>query len=127
MAHDNHDGIYSLPAAADYSAVLRPRLVAINTSGQYALCGLGAKPDAVGDNFPVASGAQLRGVALRGIVKKLEVGTGGVTLGAKVSSDANGKIVLSVTSGHEYIGKALRAGAAGDVVEVLFLGQGSVP
>lgn len=124
MATDNFDGIFSLPAAADYTAVNYPRLVAVNTSGQYALCAAGAVPDGIGDNFPVAAGEQLRGFLFHGVVKRLEVGTGGVTRGARVSSDAAGKVVISATSGHAYIGKALEAGAAGEVIQVLYMPNG---
>lgn len=120
MAYSQYDGIVSYPAAADYSAVVKNRLVAYNTSGQFALCGVGAIPDGIGTNFPRVAGEQLRAVTLHGIIEKVEVGTGGVTKGASVCSDAAGKIIAGAADSN-FVGKALVAGAAGEVVPVLFI------
>lgn len=119
MATNNLDGIFSCPAAADYTAVTKPRLVALNTSGQYALCGAGAVPDAVCENFPLAAGEQARGYLTPGIVVRCEVGSGGVTRGAKVCSDSAGKLVAG-SSTNNYVGKALEAGADGEVISFIF-------
>jgi hypothetical protein len=112
MAFQNPDGIFSLPAAADFSATKWP-LVVINTSGQFALCGAGAIPHGTLDNAPKA-GEQARAYLL-GPVLKAKAGTGGVTLGAKLSSNATGDAVISVTSGHACFGIALEAAAAGEI------------
>lgn len=117
MAHDNLDGIYSLPAGADLSASQFCAGV-INTSGQIVLPAAGVVPDGRIDNAPV-SGAQCRLIGKMGVVLKFKVGASAVTLGQKVCCDAAGKLVAGAT-GHIYLGKVLRAGAAGDIVEVFF-------
>lgn len=117
MAHDNFDGIYSLPAAADLSAN-QFHLGVINGSGQIALCGAGAIPDGRIDNLPVA-GAQCRLVGKMGVVMKLKAGAA-VALGAYVMSDSTGR-VITATSTNRRVGKALRAAsAAGEIIEVYF-------
>lgn len=126
MAWENLEGIYSLPAAVDLSANQYQAVVA-NASGQFALCGLGAIPDGILHNLPKA-GEQARAVTLHGVVVKMKAGAA-ISLGGFISSDATGRAVTSVTTGHARFGKALRAaGAAGDIIEVLYLGWiGNVP
>lgn len=117
MALTNDTGYNSRPAAADYTAVKWPRLVVTNTSGEYALAGAGALAHGVGQNFPLAQGEQLRASTIEGREEKAEVGVGGVTLGAKVYSDASGKLVMSATAGHIPVGIALEAASAGAVAK----------
>lgn len=117
MALTNDTGYNSRPAAADYSAIKWPRLVVTNTSGEYATCGVGAMPHGVGQNFPLKQGEQLRASSIEGREEKCEVGAGGVTVGAKVYSDANGKLVVSATVGHIPVGIALEAAANGEVAK----------
>lgn len=123
MALINYEGWTSNPAAADYSAVKWPRLVQINTSGEYVLCAVGGYPHAIADSFPVKQGDQLRGATVHGWLMKAEVGVGGVTRGAKIYSDASGRIVLSATTGHIPVGIAQEAAAQGEVAQFLFLPQ----
>lgn len=125
MAHENLDGIYSLPAAADFSASQYCGVV-INSSGQYALAGAGAVIDGVLHNRCVA-GAMARAVNLVGVVVKVKL-AGTVALGDKLSTNGSGAWVKSVTAGHAYNGKALRAGVSGDVIEMMRLpDMGVVP
>ena len=49
----------------------------------------------------------------------LEVGTGGVTVGDNLGSDANGKGVTDSTSGHYICAIALQTGSAGEFVAVM--------
>lgn len=51
------------------------------------------------------------------------VGTGGITAGAKVMSDATSKAV-AWTSGNHILGTAIETGAAGDIVSILFQPRG---
>lgn len=119
MSTENLDGIYSYPAAADLSAN-QYQFASVNTSLEAALTAAGALPDGLLHNLPKA-GEMARLVHLRGVVVKAKVGAGGVTAGAVVCVGAAG-IVVSATSGHIRIGKALKAGAAGDIIEMLYLG-----
>jgi hypothetical protein len=120
MSTENLDGIYSLPAAADLRTN-QHQGVSINTSGEYALTAAGAIPDAWLHNKP-NTGEMGRGINMVGVVVKAKVGTGGVTRGARVSIGTDG-IVISVTTGHAYVGKALSAGAAGDIISMMRLGS----
>lgn len=125
MAWENLDGIYSLPAAADLSSSQYQAVVA-NTSGQFALAGLGAIPDGILHNLP-KSGEMARAVTMHGVVLKMKCG-GTVAVNDFASCDATGKLVKSVTTGHARFGKVLRAGVSGDIVEILYLGWiGNVP
>lgn len=118
MAHENLDGIYSLPAAADFTNSQYCGVV-INASGQYALAGAGAMIDGVLHNRCVA-GQMARAVNLVGVVVKVKL-AGTVAVGDKLSTNASGAFVKSVTSGHAYVGKALRAGVSGDIIEMMRL------
>lgn len=120
MAHKSYDGWFSAPAAADYSAITKPRFVTFGTGGLFTLTALGARADGVADSFPCASGKQLRAAMVPGWILTLEAGTGGVTRGAGVSSDATGKGVVSVTSTHVVNGKAITAAAVGEVFSFIF-------
>lgn len=71
------------------------------------------------DNQPVTN--DMASVTLRNAqgTCKLVLGVGGATVGAKMTSDANGAGVATVVAGNEVVGIALQAGNAGDVIEVL--------
>lgn len=120
MAYSNTDGPYSLPAAADFSTVTnnvpiyQHRFVVINGSGAIALCGDGVKADGILENFP-AQGAQARYGRGTG-VRKVRLG-GNVSAYAKVASDANGQ-AITAASGKIVMGKALRGGTSGDIIEI---------
>lgn len=126
MATENLDGIYSFPAAADYRNA-QYQAVVINTSGQAALAGLGVRPHGILHNAPNV-GEQARVILMAGVVVKLRLGTGGATLGALLSTDANGKGVISVTSTHKRFAIANAAGVAGEIIEALYVpGLADVP
>lgn len=118
MAHQTLEDTYSLPAAADLRTK-QFQAVVINGSALIALCGAGALPESVLQNVP-ASGAMALLVTRSRYVGKILLGTGGITLGAKMVSDANGKGIAGATTGHKYFAKALQAGAAGDIVTAFF-------
>ena len=50
---------------------------------------------------------------------KVVLGTGGATLGAYLTADANGAAVATTTSGDVLLGMALEAGSAGDLIEYM--------
>lgn len=106
------ESIYSAPAAADYSATVY-RFGKIDTNGNIATCVAGDQAQGVIENAPAAN-EQAR-IQWDGTLK-IEVGTGGLTAGAKVYSDANGKAITGdATAGHFWMGIAVAAYAAGDV------------
>lgn len=125
MAHQNPDGIYSLPAAADLSASQFQGVV-VNTSGQFALAGIGVLPHGILDNAPVAL-AQARAY-MAGPVLKMKVGVGGVSRGVPCCVDATGKLVAGAT-GHKLVFVPFEAGVAGQIVTGLWVpsGLGAVP
>jgi hypothetical protein len=70
-----------------------------------------------------ASGSEVR-IALPGDISWCKLGTGGITLGAFVTSDGTGQgVAPGSTAGTNYtvIGYALRAGSAGDLVPVMIV------
>lgn len=123
MATENLDGIYSYPAAADLSAS-QYQAVIVNTSGAAALAGANSGlVDGMLHNLP-KTGEMARVIIMRGCVVKAKLGTGGATLGAHLTTDAVGKLVVA-TTGQNVVAKAQKAGAAGDVIDVLWFGRGA--
>ncbi len=62
-------------------------------------------------------------VMLEGI-SKIKLGSGGITRGAWITSDASGQgVALGSTAGTNYavIGKALKSGSAGDIIPMLLV------
>jgi hypothetical protein len=111
------ENVWSAPATADYSATLY-RFVTLASTGKFTLTGTSAQADGVMGNAPVAD-AQAR--VNWGGVQKIEAGTGGLALGDKVYSDTNGKGVAGVaTVGAYYMGRCVKAAAAGEVAEMLW-------
>ena len=74
--------------------------------------------DAIGvlQNAPLAGEAA--SVAVMGVAKVVAGGT--ITAGDRVQSDANGE-ALTAASGDIVLGRALKGGAAGDVLEILLV------
>lgn len=130
MAHTNTDGPYSLPAAADYSAIVgrvpthQFKFVVINSSGQIALAGAGVRADGILENFPAANAMARYG---RGPgVRKIKLG-GTVAIGNQLTPNASGLAIAATTTGQYLHGKALRAGVSGDVIEMEFSYAGTQP
>lgn len=111
MATENLDGIYSFPAAADLSAS-QYCFAVINTSGQAALIGANAVPDGLIHNAPKAN-EMARLVLKSGVITKARYG-GTVTLGALLTTDASGRLVVA-TTGQNVVAKAIVAGVVNDV------------
>ena len=116
MATEDGVRCITLPASGDLSSS-QYYFGAINTSGQVAACGDGAKADGVIYNDPAAAG---RATALA-ITGRMKVVAGSaVTVGDDVSSDSSGRAV-PVVSGDFTLGTAIEAAtAAGDIISVLF-------
>jgi len=116
----------SLPAAGDLSSAGIYRWGVVNTSGQVAVVSsAGGDADGVIQNSPAAAG-RATSLAVYGVAKTY-VGTGGVTAGDKVQSDANGASIAGVTSADHVLGKALATGAAGSIVPVLIKSNFLIP
>lgn len=105
----------SLLAAADLSNN-RWRCMTVNSSGQAALANATALTAGILQNKPGAG--QPATVCYAGVSKA--VAGAAVTAGARVRSDANGKVVPATVAGNAVIGIALEsAGADNDVISVL--------
>lgn len=88
-------------------------------SAQGAVHGVSLQEGSSGDT--IAMGLAGHGIA------KLEVGSGGLTRGAVVATDASGKaIARGASNGDLGHGIALEAGDAGDIIRVLLLAVGQV-
>lgn len=112
MSTETPEGVYSLPAGADLRGSQYCGVV-INTSGQLVLPAAGAKIHGIVQNLPNTN-EQAR-VRLVGHVGKAKAGTGGVTVGARVSSDAAGSFITNGATGAVFEGIALDAVAAGGI------------
>lgn len=106
--------LITLISADDMSAA-QYRFVVVNSSGKAELAGAGAEVDGVNQEDPEADEATV--IATAGI-SFVEVGTGGVTAGTKVASDANGKAV-AMASGYAAAGTAMATASEGELVAVL--------
>lgn len=131
MATENLDGIYSYPAAADYRTN-QYNFVTVNSSGRAALVGTAGVAVAgvlhnAPDVYTVTPVQMARVVQAHGVVVKVKLG-GTVAVGGTMSTNATGKAVTSVTSGHIILGYFLQAGVSGDIVSALFVGYaGTIP
>lgn len=74
------------------------------------------------DAAKVATGKVIANVRVLGIAP-VKVGTGGITRGAAVTTDATGQAVAAAAS-NEVLGRALVDGAQGDIVDVLIIPMG---
>lgn len=125
MSTQTPDGVYSLPAGADLSNSQYQGVV-INTSGQFVLAGAGVTPHGILQNRPVA-GEQAR-VELIGKVLKGKVGTGGSTVGAKMTMSATGTYIVGAIQGNALCAIALDAVAAGAIARMYHVPDlGAVP
>lgn len=110
----------TVQAGADLSASLY-RFGVVAADGQVDPVGTaGADADGVIMNKPTAAGQPTQ-LAVGGVAKVV-VGTGGVTAGAKLQSDATGKAITAASTKH-VVGKALATGAAGDIIPVLLVSK----
>lgn len=77
------------------------------------------------DAAKAATGKAAVDVRILGI-SRVKVGVGGVALGALVNNDAAGKAVAVGVAGTKAVGRALQAGVADDIVDVLLIPGGQV-
>ncbi len=116
MSTQTPDGVYSFPAGADLSGSQYCGVV-INTSGEAVLPAAGVLPDGFLQNIPL-QGEQAR-VQILGKVLKAKAGTGGVTVGAKVSCSATGTFITNGATNAAFAGKALDAVAVNGIFRLL--------
>lgn len=110
-------------ASADLSAK-QFTFVALDAAGKVASPSAGAFVDGVIFNNPKTG--EPASVAIEH-GQKLKVKCGGnIAAGAEIASDANGAAITATTSGHIKVGKALEAGVAGRVIEIVFAYRGAV-
>lgn len=114
MATSQNNTTLSLEAGADLSAAQFLLVKAHTTANQVVLCGDGQ--DAIGVLIePAAAAGRAVTVANGGVVRAYAGAS--VSVGARVASDASGKIVTAA-SGDYVLGVALTAGAANAMIEV---------
>jgi hypothetical protein len=95
-------------------------IVKFNTTEEIVLCGDGEAPlgvvhESAAENYPVS--VQIDGLA------KVIVGSGGVTAGGRVASNATGEAV-NAASGDYTLGIATEAGVAGQIIAVQLVSHG---
>lgn len=117
----SHEACRSISVIAGASLVTSQFLFGkINTSGLLIVNDTAnAMPDGViGEN--VASGVVCP-LILPGSVVQVKVGSGGVTNGALVGTANDGTCVAAgASNGHVVCGRALEAGAEGEIISILF-------
>lgn len=100
------------------AAIASSRIVKFGSTDDYVVQGAAAGDALLGIVEGIAPAAGERvDVVLAGIAE-IKLGTGGITRGAGVTSDATGQGVAGA-SGNRAIGYALASGVAGDIVRVL--------
>jgi hypothetical protein len=122
MAYEQTLRTIGVPASADLSAS-QFCFVVVNANGQLALPSAGGDAEGILQDKPNAAG-QAAEVGILG-VSKVVVGTGGVTAGDLLATDANGKAVTAAT-GNKILGRALATGAAGTLIPALIQQKGKL-
>lgn len=116
MATEEKVCCISMPASGDLSSS-QYCFGVVDSSGQVAVAGDGAKANGVIYNDPAAAGREVA-LAISGRVK-VRAGAA-ITIGDDVGSDASGRAVPEV-SGDYSLGTALEsASAAGDIISIIF-------
>lgn len=103
--------VHAVVAAADLSAKLH-YFATIDSSGLLAVCGDGA---VVAGPIIETAVAGKPATFQYGGIGKVKVGSGGVTAGARIASDASGLAVVAAAGDFE-AGTALSAGDEGDII-----------
>ena len=114
MATDNGVKLITAEAGADLSAAQFLLVKGHTTANQVVLSGDGG--DAIGVLYEPASAAGRPVAVATGGVVRAYAGAG-VSVGAKVASDANGKVVTAAT-GDVVLGVAKTAGVANAMMEI---------
>lgn len=123
MATSNNPQLLSLEAGADLSAAQFLLVKGHTTANQVVLAGDGE--NAIGVLYePAAAAGRAVAVANGGVVRAYAGGN--VSVGARVASDANGKIVTAA-SGDYVLGVAKTAGADGAMIEIAWDKNGIEP
>ena len=120
--------VYENPVAATiFANAALDKYVAVvtNSTGRSAPAGAGVMPDHITMEDATFQGEAIRGAVPDGNVILIEAG-GEVSIGDNVMSNASGKAV-EATAGNAIMGKALTAGASGEIVAIQFNYRGQVP
>jgi hypothetical protein len=110
-------------AAADLSAK-QYRFVTVDSNGRMAVATRGALAIGILQDKPAALDRAGVVRTVCGTKSKVVVGTGGLTKGQVIVSDANGAAVTAASSDNAYLGFALEAGSAGDIIAMLWQPRG---
>jgi hypothetical protein len=119
MAVQRRGDIVSFKAGADLSAN-QYFIVRLTSAGVVGLASSATQRDIVGvlQNKPKANEpAEVLVRSASGTGKVMLGGT--VAIGDDLTTDANGKAITTTTANDEVIGRALEAGAAGDIIEFI--------
>lgn len=127
-------GFQAIPATAG-GTIRTCRFVKINTADNYELLEADANEEVVGVSSQAAQDTPTAGASANaaedtdsfryfpeGLIALVKVGSGGVTRGAKVKSDADGQAVLAATTGTtlQWVGGyALETASEGEFAKVL--------
>lgn len=122
-----YDGVQSVSVVAG-SAVSLYRFLTLATDGKVDHSGSAqGRVDGISAEAATGDGKVLPMILPTGAIAKVEVGTGGVTLGAIVATDASGKaIARGASNGDLGWGVAMDAGDAGDIIRIMFGFKGQV-
>jgi len=97
-------------------------------AGNDALLNIAATTNGIGVAYETAApGAMFAAELAPGAIVPVQLGTGGATRGVLLTSEGDGDLIVTVTSGQRAFIMALEAGADQDVIEGLFLGLFIVP
>jgi hypothetical protein len=100
------------------------RFVTVDSNGRMAVATRGALAIGILQDKPAAIDRSGAVRVVCGTVSKVVVGTGGLTKGQVIVSDANGAAVTAASSDNAYLGFALEAGSAGDIIAMLWQPRG---
>ena len=113
---------YTVPASADLSTKQFFPIV-IDSSGEAVVAGADVFVDGILQNKPSAQGVEAS-IASPGSISKVEIGTGGATVGVYAKAVADGAADASATD--IIIGMFLVGGAAGAIGTILLVNMGAV-
>ena len=117
MAYEVNMQTVSVPASADLSTK-QFQFGTINASGQVAVVGAGLASDGVIALGPSAQGRPCALATFPGQIARVMAGAAFAN-GALLEADANGKAITQ--SSGKIVGKALSAGASGDIIPALLI------
>lgn len=105
------------------SAITKYRFVVLASDGEVDHVGTAdtIKADGISGGDQATAGRPVDVFTDYGSIRKVEVGSGGVTVGAEVCSDNAGKAIAQTAATNDIVqGRCLRTAAAGEITSILF-------